>query len=178
MTRKTGLADSPLFNMPRPSQGQSDSRPLEPIGRTAALQKSRSAEVQQSGTPEVPKSRSTALQQSGTTAVQKSKTKTAGDFEDYQLLDYREYKKLDARLSWEQIRYLDELEALIARKAPGLEKNNPLSKRMTKSSIVRVLVEIAMRLRLSFDPSTFRNERDLLRALDRALALKYKKRKG
>jgi hypothetical protein len=169
MTRKTGLADSPLFNMPRPPQREGGGRPLEPNGQTAALQ--------QSGTPGVPKSRSTALQQSGTTAVQKSKTKTSGDFQNYQLLDYREYKKLDARLSWEQVRYLNELEALIARRAPGLEKNNPLSKRMTKSSIVRALVEIAMRLSISFDPSTFRNERDLLRALDRALELKYKNRK-
>ena len=72
-------------------------------------------------------------------------------------------------MTWDQKEYLDDLERRIARDAPGVEKGNPTSKRITRSSILRALVEIVRRLQISVNPSRFQNERDLIEALVEAL---------
>jgi hypothetical protein len=171
--RGQSLFFQPTIEKPEPEPDKAVSNPLpeeddagvyaqlpstsnqEPI--TSVVQKSNTTEVQQSG--------SAAVQEYRTTAVQHSPQPSLDDLGDYPLLDYRQLKKVDVRLTWEQKEYLDGLEALIARNAPGLEKNNPLSKRITRSAVIRALVEIARRLSLSADPSHLMNERDLLKAL-------------
>lgn len=83
----------------------------------------------------------------------------------YELRNYDQLRRLDIRLTGEQKRFLDEMEETIRQKMPEGERDNPLSRRITKNSIVRVLVEIFRQLRLRVDASNFRNEGDLLEAL-------------
>ena len=120
-------------------------------------------------------SRTTALQKSSSAEVQQYSILSLDNLDDYPLLDFREYKKIDARLTWDQKEYLDNLERLIVRDAPGVEKSNPLSKRITRSSIIRALVEIARRLQITVNPSRFQNERDLIEAIVEAFEQKFRK---
>ena len=119
---------------------------------------------------------SAVLQKSRSAAVQEYGTPPLDNLDDYRLLPFREYKKVDARLTWGQKEYLDNLEKLIAREAPGVEKGNPLSKRITRSSIIRALVEIARRLQIAVNPSRFQNERDLIEAVVEAFEQKFRER--
>ncbi len=89
--------------------------------------------------------------------------------------DYRKMQRIEVRLTWEQNKYLDDLEALIGRDAPEGEKSNPNYRRITKNSILRVMVEILRELALEVDASHFKNEHDLLKALYAALTERLSK---
>jgi hypothetical protein len=92
------------------------------------------------------------------------------DFDDYEIPNYRELKRGEMRLTWEQNRYLDDLVSEITRAMPEGERSDPQYKRITKNSIIRVLVEIMRRLGLKVDAKNFRNERDLAQALAEELS--------
>jgi hypothetical protein len=94
-----------------------------------------------------------------------SQTHRLTDFEDYDVPDYRRLRRAELRLTWEQERYLDDLEAVIARDMPEGERANPSYKRITKNSVLRALVEMARRLEVRVDAHRFRNERDLAKAV-------------
>ena len=96
-----------------------------------------------------------------TDRVTESETDRLTDFDAYHVPDYRKLQRLELRLTWEQKEYLDRLEAVISRDMPEGERSDPNCKRITRSSIVRVLVEILRRLDLSVDASRFKSEKDL-----------------
>lgn len=83
--------------------------------------------------------------------------------------DYRKMQRIEVRLTWEQNKYLDDLEALIGRDAPEGDKSDPTYRRITKNSIIRVVIEILRGLDIRIDATHFRNERDLLQAIHQAL---------
>lgn len=78
-------------------------------------------------------------------------------------------RRIEVRLTLEQIRFLDDLEWELGRSLPDLEKGNPESRRITKNSIIRVIIEILRTLDLDINASHFRNERDLLLTLHQIL---------
>lgn len=78
-------------------------------------------------------------------------------------------RRIEVRLTLDQIRFLDDLEWELGRSLPDLERADPESRRITKNSIIRVLIEILRSLHLEIDASHFRNERDLLLTLHRLL---------
>jgi hypothetical protein len=104
-----------------------------------------------------------------------SETHRLTDFEDYDVPDYRRLRRAELRLTWEQERYLDDLEAVIARDMPEGERANPSYKRITKNSVLRALVEMARRLEVRVDARRFRNERDLAKAVFGAFREKFAK---
>ncbi len=85
--------------------------------------------------------------------------------ESYEVPHFRKLKRLHLRLTKPQDKYLTALEDTISDARPEGERSDPNYKRITKNSIIRALVEIARRLDLSVDASSFNNERDLLKAL-------------
>ena len=85
-------------------------------------------------------------------------------------------QRIEVRLTWEQNKYLDDLEALIGRDAPEGERSDPAYRRITKNSILRVMVEILRGLALEVDASHFKNERDLLKALYAVLKKHFSER--
>jgi len=104
-----------------------------------------------------------------TDRVTESVSNRLTDFDEYDVPDYRKLQRLELRLTWEQKQYLDRLEGLISRDMPEGERTDPNYKRITRNSIVRVLVEIMRRLNLSVDASSFKNEKDLARDLFKKL---------
>lgn len=159
MSKKSGLADSPFFSrvpvynahavsvMPDVKQPQID----ETKAQQTDFQSSRVTEIE---TPRVPE----------------KQTSRVADFEGYEVPAYQKMQRIEVRLTWEQNKYLDDLEALIGRDAPEGEKSDPSYRRITKNSILRVMVEILRALEIRVDSSEFKNERDLLISLNRALA--------
>jgi len=100
-----------------------------------------------------------------TNRVTESVTNRLTDFKKYDVPGYRKLQRLELRLTWEQKQYLDRLEGLISRDMPEGERSDPNYKRITRNSIVRVLVEIMRQLNLSVDASSFKSEKDLARDL-------------
>jgi len=126
--------------------------------------KGQSAFFNQPKYPTPPK-RKPKKKQPQTHRVTESVTNRLTDFEKYDVPDYRKLQRLELRLTWAQKEYLDRLEGLISRDMPEGERSDPNYKRITRNSIVRVLVEIMRRLNLSVDASTFKSEKDLARDL-------------
>jgi len=112
-------------------------------------------------TPELPELRTSGLPKLGSSTVP--------NFQSYGLRNFDELRRLDVRLTWEQKRFLDDWEEEIRQAMPEGERDNPESKRITKNSIMRVLVEIVMQLGVKVDASRFRNESDLLQSLFREI---------
>ena len=104
--------------------------------------------------------------------VTESQTYRLTDFSDYEVPPFNELFRGEMRLTWEQKKYLDELESIIVRGMPEREKHNPDHQRLTKNSIIRALVEIARRLELTVDASKFKNEKDLIEALAKSVTHK------
>ena len=94
------------------------------------------------------------------------------DFEDYNVPDYRKLRRVELRLTWEQNKYLDDLEGVISRDMPEGERADPNYKRITKNSVIRALVEIVRRLKLGVDAGNFKNERDLAKSIAAAIRAK------
>lgn len=120
--------------------------PTPPLDKTSATQEKKARDLRTSQVPELPGS-------------QLPKLRT------YELRNFDQLRRLDIRLTGEQKRFLDEMEETIRQQMPEGERDNPMSKRITKNSIVRVFVEIFRQLRLKVDASNFKNESDLLEAL-------------
>jgi len=87
------------------------------------------------------------------------------EFDDYEVPHFREMERSELWLTEEQTDFLVALAKLIARKRPEGEKRDPSYKRITQNSIIRVLVEIARRLKLTVDARNFKNEQDLAKAM-------------
>ena len=106
---------------------------------------------------------------SQTDRVTESGTDRLTDFDGYNVPDYRKLQRLELRLTWKQKEYLDRIEALISRDMPEGDRSDPDYKRITKNSIVRVLVEIMRCLNLTINASRFKSEKDLAKDLFKLL---------
>jgi hypothetical protein len=97
---------------------------------------------------------STALPHFGTTEVP--------HFRSYEVPHFKKMKRLDVRLTKEQKHFLEDLEDQVREEMPEGESDNPHSRRITKASIVRVMVEFFRQMSTPIDASAFKNENDLL----------------
>jgi hypothetical protein len=164
MKKKSGLADSPFFNrVPVQNAEIMRSEPVVPQKssnqqQATEFQTNRVTDIQ---TPRVPNSESSRLPEKQSSRVP--------DFDTYDVPSFQKMQRIEVRLTWEQNKYLDDMEALIGRDAPEGEKSDPAYRRITKNSIIRVLVEIIRALDIQVDASRFKNERDLLNAIYEAL---------
>lgn len=152
------LEGASLFFNPPPllAESKAGKKPLKAI-----TPKSRTPEVRKSVISEVAKSRSPQVPKSGSSEVL--------DLSEYPIVTFQELARLDVRVTWEQKEYLDKLETAIVRNTAGSDKSDPESQRLTKNSVLRSLVEIARQLKVNVDASSFRNERDLIKAVFDAL---------
>jgi hypothetical protein len=96
-------------------------------------------------------------------------------FQSYEVRKFDELRRLDIRITGKQKRFLDDLEEDIRQSMPEGDKENPHSQRITKNSVIRVLLEIARLARLKIDASTFQNEADLLDTIYEELCSKLPK---
>lgn len=112
--------------------------------------------------------------ESVSTEVTDSQSHRLTDFSDYEVPDYRELKRTELRLTWDQDDYLGQLESKITRDMPEGDRSDPKYKRVTKNSIIRALVEYARRLNIRVDASRFRNEADLAKAIAEGIEAKLK----
>ena len=152
----TKPVDSPIKKQPSATP-----TPELPESGTTELPKSRSSRLPKSRTHGVRKSRSSRVPNSGTTGVP--------DFRSYDIPNYNKLNRIDLRVTWDQRYFLDDQELMIRRAMPDIERDNPNHRRLTKNSVVRVLVEIARQLELKIDARKLRNEADLLQAYYDAL---------
>lgn len=104
--------------------------------------------------------------------VSTSRTTGVPDLQTYRLRNFDQLRRLDVRLTWEQKRFLDDWEEDIRQTIPEGERGNPDHRRITKNSIMRVLVEVVHQLKIKVDARNFRNEGDFLNALFEALCKK------
>lgn len=143
------LSQSVYFARPKPTRSPKMSLPESKrpakVKLTSEVRKSRTPEVTKSGTAEVPQLRS------------------------YELRKYDRLRRLDVRLTREQLRFLQDTEDDIRETMPEIERNNPEHRRITKSAIVRVFVEIFRQFDPKIDASRFYNEHDLMNALFKQL---------
>ena len=122
-----------------------------------------------------PKPRSSDVPDLRTSGVRKLQSSEVTELRTYRLRNFDQLRRLDLRLTGEQKRFLDDLEEDIRQGMPEGERGNPTYRRITKNSVVRVLVEIVRQLDLKVDASSFRNEGDLLKAIYDALSEKLPK---
>ena len=135
--KKSGLADSPFFTPPRQKKKRSQRTNLQ----------------------------TNRLTESVSNRVTELQTNRVTDFANYDVPDYRQLKRVELRLTWEQNKYLDDLVSEITRDMPEGERADPHYKRITKNSIIRALVEFARRLDLKVDAKKIKNERDLAHSM-------------
>jgi hypothetical protein len=157
---------SVFFSAPPPPAPETKEPPVSPVPklRRASPAKLRKASpARQSAVPTELQTHKVTDSQSA--RATESATHGLTNFEDYEVSDYRSLRRAELRLTWEQERYLDDLEAVITRDMPEGERANPNYKRITKNSVIRALVELARRLEVKVDARRFRNERDLAQAL-------------
>lgn len=173
MTKHSGLADSPFFtkvpvySATSPSAEPDVQKAPAQIGEVQASPKLQTSRLPDKQTSRVTKSESPKLLELQTSRVP--------DFDRYDVPDFRKMQRVEVRLTWEQNKYLDDLEALIGRDAPDGDKSDPSYRRITKNSVIRVMVEILRVLAVEIDASQFKNERDLLKALHDALQQRLSK---
>ena len=118
------------------------------------------------------KSRRSELPKLASSKVTDKHTSEPMKLQSYELPNFDKLRRLDIRLTWEQKRFLDNLEEDIRQSMPEGERGNPNHRRITKNSIIRVVIEIIKQLELTVDSSHFRNEGDLLTAIFEALEKK------
>lgn len=164
MKKKSGLADSPFFN--RVPVHDAETRRSEPVVPQETHNHQQPTELQTTRVPEIQTPR---LPDSRTSRVPDKQSSRLPDFATYDVPSFQKMQRVEVRLTWEQNKFLDDMEALIGRDAPEGEKSDPAYRRITKNSIVRVLVEIIRALDIQVDASRFKNERDLLNAMYEAL---------
>jgi hypothetical protein len=100
-----------------------------------------------------------------TSEVRKSRTAEVPQLRSYELRKYDRLRRLDVRLTREQLRFLQDMEDDIRETMPEIERDNPEHRRITKSAVVRVFVEMFRQFDLKIDASRFYNEHDLMNAL-------------
>lgn len=120
--------------------------------------------------PPPPKKRK--VPKSVTSEVTKLRSSEVTELRSYGLPKFDQLRRLDIRLTWEQKRFLDDWEEDIRQAMPEGDRDNPKHRRITKNSIIRVLVEIIRQLEIRVNAKGFRNEGDLLEALFEALRKK------
>jgi hypothetical protein len=113
-------------------------------------------------TAEVPQSRTAVVPKSGS----------------YELRKYDQFRRLDVRLTREQLRFLQEMEEDIRERMPEVERSNPEQRRITKSAIARVMVELFRQFDLKVNATRFRNEHDLMRELHQQLINRLRELSG
>lgn len=165
MKRKSGLADSPFFKLP------------PPVAEPAMVQAQPTPTLTPKKIPLI-KQPKPHLQTNRVTEQQTSKvtefvSNRLTELQTYRVDRWDNLRRLELRLTREQKRYLDDLEEEISNAMPDIERDNPEFQRLTKNSIIRVLVEIAMQLDMRVDASAFHNEGDLLQAVFTALKEKF-----
>ena len=109
---------------------------------------------------------------SETSEVTKLRSSEVTELRSYGLPKFDQLRRLDIRLTWEQKRFLDDWEEDIRQAMPEGDRGNPDHRRITKNSIIRVLVEIVRQLEIRVNAKGFHNEGDLLEALFEALSKK------
>ncbi len=176
MSKKSGLADSPFFKPDTPQKQPPASPPqdghvrVEEIveateSQSSAVTESGTAEVANSETAEVGNSRTAEVANSETAGVANPSMTVTWQLRRYELRNFDQFRRLDVRLTAEQKRFLDNWEEDIRQAMPEGERRNPTYKRITKNSIMRVLVEIFRQLEIPVDATHFRNEQDLMQTL-------------
>jgi hypothetical protein len=156
MNRKSGLADSPFFTQqvsPAPTLRESEPTHKNNVHPTPK-QQMQSTDFQSYRPPEY-----------GSYRLPDQQSTRVTDFQSYSVPNYQKMQRIEVRLTWEQNKFLDDLEAIIARDAPEGERSDPNYRRITKNSIIRALVEIVRCLEVQVDARSFRSEKDLLTAL-------------
>ena len=146
--------------------------PVSPEKSSSPNNKSRTSEVPDSRTSEVTKSGSSGVTKSRSSEDPESESHELPKLQPYELRNFDKLRRLDARVTNIQKRFLDELEDTIREQMPEGEANDPMSKRITKNSILRVFVDIFRQLDLKIDASNFKNEADLLEELYKQLITK------
>lgn len=112
----------------------------------------------------------TDLQTSRVTEKQTNRLTESGtleltDLQSYELRKYKNWKRIEVRLTPDQRKFLIDFNEEIAQTMPEGERNNPQFKRITNNSIIRVCVETIRQLKPKVDSSKFQNENDLLHSL-------------
>ena len=174
MKKKSGLADSPFFAKNPVYEAPDTSVKVSAAKKMTLHPKISPLKLQTSRHPDIQTSRGT---ESETPRVPEKQTYRVPAFERYDVPGYRKMQRIEVRLTWEQNKYLDDLEALIGRDTPEGEKSDPAYRRITKNSILRVMVEILREMSLDIDASHFKSERDLLKALYQAVSMHFSKLK-
>ena len=126
-----------------------------------AVSKKREDKNVKSISPEVMKSRTPGVHKSISPELHKLWT--------YEVQSFKHLKKLDVLFTKAQKIFLRDFLESVEDSMPERERDNPEHRRITKNSIIRVLVEIARQLEIKVDASHFRNERDLLLAVFEAI---------
>jgi hypothetical protein len=160
MKKKSGLADSPFFN--RVPVHNAEVKRREPVVPQEPTSQQQPTELQTARVTDIQTSR---LPNSETSRQPEKQSSRLTDFDTYDVPSFQKMQRIEVRLTWEQNKFLDDMEALIGRDAPEGDKSDPSYRRITKNSIIRVLVEIIRALDIQVDASRFKNERDLLNAL-------------
>jgi hypothetical protein len=140
--KKSGLDGSLLFDNSKNFQKPPER--IEP--QTPTISQKITTPKENTPTSEVPHFGSTALP----------------NIRSYEVPHFKSMKRLDIRLTKEQKRFLEDLEDQIREEMPEGESENPKSRRITKASIVRVMVEFFRQMNTPIDASIFKNENDLL----------------
>jgi hypothetical protein len=164
MKKKSGLADSPFFN--RVPVHDAEMKRGELVVPHEPISHQKFSELPTNRVPDI---QSTRLPNSETSRPPDIQSSRATDFDTYDVPSFQKMQRVEVRLTWEQNKYLDDMEAFIGRDAPEGDKSDPAYRRITKNSIIRVLVEIMRALDIQVDASRFKNERDLLNAIYEAL---------
>ena len=166
-----------VINSPPLKPNSDDATSSDDLPKQEQLSTAPTPGLPESGSPELPKSRSSRLPKSRTHVVRNSRisrvpnsgTTGVPNFRSYDIPNYNKLNRLDLRVTWDQRYFLDDQELMIRRAMPDIERDNPSHRRLTKNSVVRVLVEIARQLELKIDARKLRNEADLLQAYYDAL---------
>ncbi len=100
-----------------------------------------------------------------TNRLTESGTLELTDLQSYELRKYKNWKRIEVRLTPDQRKFLIDFNEEIAQTMPEGERNNPHYKRITNNSIIRVCVETIRQLKPKVDASNFQNENDLFHSL-------------
>jgi hypothetical protein len=161
--RKSGLADSPFFKM-QPERTSPPRRVVldeEPFKVVIPPNPDPLAKV----IPTEPPTRVDRVTEQQSTRVTEFESNRLTELQTYRVDRWDYLRRLELRLTKDQKRYLNDLEEEISQAMPEIERDNPEFQRLTKNSIIRVLVEIIRQLDIRVDASQFHNEGDLLQAL-------------
>jgi hypothetical protein len=120
--------------------------------------------------PQKPATKSTAeVRKSRSSGVPKSGSAEVPELRSYELRKFDRLRRLDVRLTRDQLRFLQALEDDIRDQMPEIERDNPDHRRITKSAVVRVFVDMFRQFDLPVDARRFRSEHDLMNELYRQL---------